>query len=108
MASENWKDKPEAEDYPAAESHLSLLLGPETAAKLVKALRKQEGLAHFAAKDILRASGLPLLGPEDSEDLSEPDYENRKAGCQGIRTERQFAFLYLGEEFRSDAQSALR
>jgi len=67
MASENWKDKPEAEDYPAAESYLSLLLGPDTAAKLVKALRKQKGLAHFAAKDILRASGLPLLGPEDSE-----------------------------------------
>jgi hypothetical protein len=43
------------------------LVGPETAAKLVKALRKQDGLTHFAAKDILRSSGLPLLGPEDSE-----------------------------------------
>jgi hypothetical protein len=37
------------------------------ASKLVKSLRKQEGLTHFAAKDILRASGLPLLGSEDSE-----------------------------------------
>lgn len=67
MPTEYWKDKPEAEDYPAARSYLSLLVGPDRASKLVKALRKQEGVAHFAAKDILRASGLPLLGPEDSE-----------------------------------------
>jgi hypothetical protein len=37
----------------------------------VKALRNQEGLTHFAAKDILRASGLPFLGPEDSEVASD-------------------------------------
>ncbi len=67
MEAETWKDEPEAEDYPAAQSYLSLLVGVDTAAKLVKALRKQEGLTHFAAKDILRASGLPLLAPEDSE-----------------------------------------
>jgi hypothetical protein len=67
MATEHWKDEPEAEDYPAAQSYLSLLVGADRAAKLVKALRKQDGLSHFAAKDILRASGLPLLGPEDPE-----------------------------------------
>ena len=67
MTTEHWKSEPETEDYPAAKSYLSLLVGPRSAAKLVKALRKQEGLAHFAAKDILRASGLPLLGPEDPE-----------------------------------------
>jgi hypothetical protein len=59
MATENWKDEPEAEDYPAAQSYLSLLVGAETAAKLVKPLRKEKGLASFAAKDILRASGFP-------------------------------------------------
>jgi hypothetical protein len=67
MATEQWKDEPDVEDFPAAQSYLSLLVGPETATKLVKALRKQDGLTHFAAKDILRASELPLLGPEDSE-----------------------------------------
>jgi len=67
LASEHWKDKPEAEDYPSAQSYLSLLVGRDAATKLVKALRKQEELAHFAAKDILRASGLPLLGADDSE-----------------------------------------
>jgi hypothetical protein len=67
MATEHWKDEPEEEDYPSARSYLSLLVGDDAAAKLVKRLKKQGGLAHFAAKDILRAAGLPLLGADDSE-----------------------------------------
>ena len=42
-------------------------MGPEEAAKLRKALNKEKVLKHYAAKDILRASGLPLLPPDDSE-----------------------------------------
>jgi hypothetical protein len=64
---EHWKDQPEAQDFAAAESYLSLLVGPPAAAKLAKALRRRLMLDHYAAKDILRASGLPLLGPDDSE-----------------------------------------
>ncbi|MFI5068495.1 MAG: hypothetical protein ACHP9Z_31565 [Streptosporangiales bacterium] len=67
MVSEHWKDEPEAQDFPAAESYLSLLIGPAAAAKLVKALRTKQTLQHYAAKDILRAAGLPLLAPGDSE-----------------------------------------
>ena len=67
MAEEHWKDEPEAQDFPAAESYLSLLVGPARATKLAKALRKQAKLYHYAAKDILRASGLPLLPLDDSE-----------------------------------------
>ena len=67
MAGEHWKDEPEEQDFPAAESYLSLLIGPDAAAKLAKRLRKQQVLQHFAAKDILRAAGLPLLSPDDSE-----------------------------------------
>ena len=78
MATEHWKDEPEAQDFPAAESYLSLLIGPAAAAKLVKALRKQQTLQHYAAKDILRAAGLPLLSPDDSE-VSE-DLGKVKAG----------------------------
>jgi hypothetical protein len=54
------------------------LVGANPAAKLVKALRKQESLAFFAAKDILRASGLPLLTFEDPEVAS--DLEKVKFG----------------------------
>jgi hypothetical protein len=67
MASEHWKDEPEAQDFPAAASYLSLLIGLKAAGKLVKALRKGAAIQHFAAKDILRASSLPLLAVDDSE-----------------------------------------
>lgn len=76
--SEHWKDEPETEDFPSAESYLSLLVGLAVAKKLVKSLRKQKKLSHFAAKDILRASGLPLLPAGDSEVFS--DLEKIKAG----------------------------
>jgi hypothetical protein len=67
LADEHWKDDPESQDFPAAESYLSLLIGPAAAAKLVKTLREQKTVQHFAAKDILRAAGLPLLAADDSE-----------------------------------------
>jgi hypothetical protein len=67
MAHEHWQDEPETQDFPAAESYLSLLVGHAAARKLAKALRKQDVLEHYAAKDILRASGLPLLASDDSE-----------------------------------------
>jgi hypothetical protein len=50
-----------------------LLVGPAAAAKLVKALRKQQTLQHYAAKDILRAAGLPLLASDDSEVAADLD-----------------------------------
>lgn len=78
MAGEHWKDEPEAQDFPAAESYLSLLLGPAAAARLAKALRKVDTLQHYAAKDILRAAGLPLLPPDDSEVAA--DLEKVKSG----------------------------
>ncbi len=78
MAGEHWKEEPEAQDFPAAESYLSLLIGPAAAAKLAKALRKEQTLQHYAAKDILRAAGLPLLAPDDSEVAA--DLDKVKAG----------------------------
>lgn len=78
MASEHWKDEPEAQDFPAAESYLSLLIGPAAATKRAKALRKEQTLRHFAAKDILRAAGLSLLGPDDPEVAA--DLEKVKIG----------------------------
>ena len=67
MPTEHWREEPEKEDYPAAVSYLTLLVGRDRAKTLVKALRKSAGVDHFAAKDILRAAGLPLLGDDDPE-----------------------------------------
>ena len=77
-SSEHWQDEPEAQDYPAAENYLSLLVGRPVAHKLAKALRREIALEHFAAKDILRASGLALLAADDSEVLA--DFAKVKKG----------------------------
>jgi hypothetical protein len=56
-----WLKEPEDHDYPAAQSYLTLLYDEETAAKYAKVLRRAP-MTSFAAKDIFRASRLPLLG----------------------------------------------
>ena len=60
-----WLRKPEAHDYPAAFSYLSLHYDARTAAALVKRL-KRAPISLFKAKDIFRASGLSLLGISNS------------------------------------------
>ncbi len=60
-----WLSKPEKHDYPAAESYLTLLYDEETAARYAKALADAP-MASFKAKDIFRASELPLLGATNS------------------------------------------
>ena|SRR5664279_5747562 len=60
-----WLKKPEAQDYPAALSYLSLLYDERTAAKCVKKL-KRASASEFKAKDIFRASGLAFLGASNS------------------------------------------
>jgi len=60
-----WLGDVEEHDYPAAESYLLLLHTEEVAQAIVQRLRKA-GLTQFKAKDIFRASQLPLLGASNS------------------------------------------
>jgi hypothetical protein len=60
-----WLSEPEKHDYPAAKSYLTLLYDEKTAAKYAKALARAP-MTSFAAKDIFRASELPLLGATNS------------------------------------------
>jgi len=60
-----WLAKPEKHDYPAAISYLSLIYDEKTATKFAKALEKAP-MTSFKAKDIFRASRLPLLGTTNS------------------------------------------
>ena len=80
MAGEHWKDEPEAQDFPAAESYLSLLVGSSAASKLAKALRHKKTLKHYAATDILRAAGLAMLDADNPEVAA--DLEKVKAGTK--------------------------
>jgi len=55
-----WKDFPDEHDFPAAESYLSLHVAPLSAGGIVVALRHSK-IVQFKSKDIVRASGLPML-----------------------------------------------
>ena len=56
-----WLPDVEESNYPAAESYLSLIYSRERVEKLLVELRSAT-LSQFMAKDMFRASGLPLLG----------------------------------------------
>ena len=61
---EHWQDAPEEHDFPAAADYLSLLAPASEVAKAVDALRIA-GTVHRKAKDLLRASRLGLLPPDN-------------------------------------------
>ena len=55
-----WGTEPEDHDYPAAQSYLSLLTDADEIARIVDSL-KAATIELVKAKDVIRASGLPLL-----------------------------------------------
>ena len=61
-----WASDPEAKDYAGVENFLTLLCS-ETEAKTVIDRLKKAAPAERAAKDILRAAALPLLGKDDAQ-----------------------------------------
>ena len=67
-----WLKDVEEHDYPAAESYLSLVDGPEQVRGIIDRLRKAP-VSQFKAKDIFRASGLSLLGVSNSHVTKDQD-----------------------------------
>ena len=63
-----WSKEPTREDFTAAQIYLSLICPPTRARSLVAKLRRTRAVNH-AAKDLLRASGLPLL-PHDEKHVA--------------------------------------
>ena len=55
-----WETEPEDHDYPAAQSYLSLLTDSDEISRMVIELRNSP-IEIIKAKDVIRASGLPLL-----------------------------------------------
>ncbi len=72
-----WLTAPRERNYPAAQSYLSLIYDEKMAKDYVEALRRAP-LSEYKAKDIFRASGLPLLGL--SNDHVEKDKQKIKNG----------------------------
>jgi hypothetical protein len=57
---EHWQTEPDEHDFPAAATYLSLVMPQLAATTLVNTLRSAPTV-HYQAKDLLRASRLPLL-----------------------------------------------
>jgi len=65
-----WLKVPEEKDFLAAHSFLSMMIAPDQLDAVVDELRHApEG--DWAAKDILRAAGLPALRPKQSTEVAE-------------------------------------
>ncbi|HUC03895.1 MAG TPA: hypothetical protein VL961_00760 [Acidimicrobiales bacterium] len=69
-ALEHWTTEPDAHDYPAAADFLSLILPEASVGELVEAL-KAAPIQHRKAKDLLRASRLALLPPDNAHVASD-------------------------------------
>lgn len=69
MTKVTWKNEPDEHDYPAAADYLRLLADDERVSAIVAALQEAP-IVTKKAKDLLRASTLPLL-PEDNEHVAE-------------------------------------
>jgi len=63
-ATEHWTESPAKHDYAAAEDYMSLLVSPDVAHRLAGEL-EEAAIEHRKAKDLLRASGLAILAPDN-------------------------------------------
>jgi hypothetical protein len=61
-----WADAPAEHDYPAAASFLRLIADPALVEALIRLLAQAPTVPQYA-KDVLRASRLPLLAADDPE-----------------------------------------
>lgn len=64
MGKVDWLDQPEDHDFDAAASYLSLLAGQEQIAVIIAAMQRGQ-VGQHQVKDLLRASGLPLLAKDN-------------------------------------------
>jgi hypothetical protein len=55
----NWLPEPASDTYDSAQTFLELMFKPKKARRWVKRLKKA-GVSEYAAKDILRASAIPI------------------------------------------------
>src|ERR1700733_6173630 len=64
MTDVKWKNNPDAHDYPAAQSYLSMLLQTDDVTAVLASLNAAP-IVTQKAKDVLRAALLPLLPEND-------------------------------------------
>ena len=84
-----WEATPSDADYDAAGRYLSLLMSPDRSSELADRLRQGSAVQH-RANDLLRASALTLLPPDDPEVV-----KDLKKVKQGVKLSP--VLLVLGE-----------
>jgi hypothetical protein len=77
VARVKWELTPDAQDYPAASAYLSLLVADAALRDELVAQLREAPILHYKAKDLLRASQLPLL-PENNPHVAEDLQKIRK------------------------------
>ncbi|HEV3268926.1 MAG TPA: hypothetical protein VGZ68_11050 [Acidimicrobiales bacterium] len=77
MTSEHWQLEPDAHDFPAAGTYLSLICDAAVVEKIVALLHAAPS-SIYQAKDLLRASGLALLDKNNQH--VEKDLDKVKSG----------------------------
>ena len=105
-----WLKEPEEHDFPAAYDYLELLFAPDHTKDLVEKLRNSPTISK-KAKDILRASRLPLLPSDNlhvSQNLKKVKKGKRLSPVLLVRTEQRLviadgyhrvcAIYYLSED----------
>jgi hypothetical protein len=80
---EHWQSEPDAHDFPAARTYLSLIAGAPLVDKLVKLLERAPTVT-YEAKDLLRASRLSLLAEDDMHVAMDLDKVKRGAKLSPI------------------------
>jgi hypothetical protein len=110
MDKKYWLEDPEEHDFPAATDYLELVFAPAVAKKITDKLRKSKTITK-KAKDIFRASRLPLLGPDNihvKANLKKVKKGNKLSPVLLVRGEtliiadgyhRVSAIHYLSEDF---------
>ena len=93
-----WLEFPEAHDYPAAKSYLTLHFHEEIAESLVERLFAAE-MSHFAAKDVLRASGLIPLDKSNNHVRHNLEKIAKGTPLSPVLLVRSDARLYIADGF---------
>jgi hypothetical protein len=73
---EHWQSEPDAHDFPSAKTYLSLIAEPSLAENLMRLL-EDAPTSTYKAKDLLRASRLPLLEETNKHVASDLDKVKR-------------------------------
>jgi hypothetical protein len=80
---EVWKSDPQEHDYPAAAAYLLLIASKRHVDRMVSELHSAKS-ARGKAKDLLRASGLPLLGRDNPHVARDLEKINQGVGLSPL------------------------